>query len=384
MHTVSANFQSGTATRHETFEGVDHLVVPVVMLVEGVLNDALVPYDEFSRYPAAWNGRPVPVYHPEENGGFISAARPDVIERSTIGHIFNAKCEGAKLKAEAWINIPKAQRLGFSDLLAALESGQVVEVSTGYFSDDDVVPGEFNGASYSVVHRNIRPDHLALLPGQIGACSVADGCGTRVNTKKGSFTMKVKEALATLAKATGLNSNCQCEEQSMDIIEKAKGLVKTNALDPKQLASLQAMTPDDRAVMAAFIAALGETGEAEDTDAAPGETPEGMEGDVPDEEKKPVVMAAAVKNLDEIVANAVASHLARAEVMAKLTANASNKLTEAQMKAMSVEALESVEKMIRPADYSGQGGFATNSSAIDTTATPMLLRGIAGGKKKEA
>ncbi|QDP55368.1 MAG: hypothetical protein Tp176DCM1853251_52 [Prokaryotic dsDNA virus sp.] len=380
LHAIRANFQAAPeGVRRDVFEGQEHLVVPVVMIVEGVLNDALVPAAEFAKFPDAWNGRPVPVLHPQENGAHISANRPDVIERNTIGQIFNARAEGGKLKADAWINTAKAGRLGYGDLIAQLESGQVVEVSTGYFSDDDMTPGEYNGKPYRMVHRNIRPDHLALLPGEIGACSAADGCGTRVNSKKGSLTMKVNEAMSTLAKALGMKSNCQCEGDGMDVLEQAKALVKANALDAKQLAAIQAMSPEDRKVMAAFIAALGETegGEGE-------EMPEGMAETDPEEKVAPMVQSRKAQpapkvndaDIDALVANKVAEHLRRHEVVGKLTANSANKLTDAQIKAMSVEQLEAVEQMIRPADYSGQGGFAANADVIDSNVQPLVPRGL--------
>ncbi len=396
LHRITANFQAAPdGVRRDVFEGVEHLVVPVVMICEGVLNDALVPAVEFGKYPEAWNGRPVPVLHPQENGGYISANRPDVIERNTIGTIFNARVVDRKLKADAWINTEKAKRLGYGDLIQQLEAGEVVEVSTGYFADDDPRAGDYNGTGYSVIHRNIRPDHLALLPGEIGACSIADGCGTRVNSKKESFAMKVNEAMATLAKALGLKGNCQCEEdQGMDIIKEAEGLVKANMIDAKQLAAIQKMDPADREVMAAFIAALGDTG-------GEMEEPEGME-DMPEDEEGAPLMTQAEKtkgnenapkamteaDIQKLIANSVAegvkSEIRRIEVLGKLATNSANKLSEDQMKAMSVEQLEAVEQMIRPADYSGAGGFAANSDAIDTNVQAMPLRGVLGGKKKEA
>jgi hypothetical protein len=58
-----------------------------------------------------------------------------------------------------------------------------LEVSTGLFSDQDSVPGEWNGEAYDAILRNYRPDHLALLPGGTGACSWEDGCGVRANQK---------------------------------------------------------------------------------------------------------------------------------------------------------------------------------------------------------
>ena len=379
LHTITANFQGADGVRRDVFEGQDYLVVPVVMIVEGVLNGAMVPQSEFGRHVQSWNGRPVPVLHPEENGAAISANRPDIIERNTIGQIFNARSEGGKLRAEAWVNVAKAQRLGYGDLIVQLETGDVVEVSTGYFADDENKSGEFNGVPYHVIHRNLRPDHLALLPGQIGACSVKDGCGTRVNSKKETFAMKVNEAWAVLSKHLGLKSNCECEDH-MDIIKQAEGMVKANAIDAKQLAAIQGMDPKDREVMAAFIAALGATGgedemgEVEEMeDAAPEEDMPAM---VQTQNKKQGIKTMSDADLDTLVANRVADHLRRHDVVGKLTANEANKLTADQMKAMSVDQLEAIEQMIRPADYSGQGGFAANSDVIDANVTPLVPRGI--------
>lgn len=385
VHHFTANFQSGI--RHEVWQGEDHLVVPVVMIVEGVLNGALLPVAEFGRFPESWNGRPVPVLHPQDRGVMISAGRPDIIEKNTLGFLFNTVVDGNKLKSEAWLSRQKADRLGYGDMLRDLEAGGVMEVSTGYFSDDDPVAGTYGDKAYTVIHRNIRPDHLALLPGEIGACSVEDGCGTRTNSKKEMFAMRVNEAWAVITKSLGLKSNCQCEgDEHMDILKEADALVKTNALDAKQLAAIQKMAPADREVMSAFIAALqmaGDPGEEVEEE----ELPDAMEED---EEEKPKMMTKKAEkppakevDIDALVANKVAEHLRRADVVGKLSTNEKNTLSEADMKAMSVEQLEAVEKMIRPADYSGAGAFATNGTG-DNTVTPLVRRGLLTPKKKEA
>lgn len=401
IHRVRANLTHSPATRREQYEGREHLVTPVVMIVEGVLNGALLLEEEFGAFPAAWNGRPVPVFHPEENGSHISAARPDVMEKNTVGTVFNTRVESKKLLGELWLDIQKIQSLGYDQLVTMLEDGYVLEVSTGYFADDEEAVGEYNGKTYTTIHRNIRPDHLALLPGQVGACSVEDGCGTRVNSKRSSLAMKVNEAWAVLGKALRLNTNCQCEENSMDILNEADKLVKANALDAKQLAAIQKMNPADREVMAAFIAALNMAGDEGETTE---EDPEEMVEEDP-EENLPAKMAEGKEykamqqnkntraraqmseaDIDKLVANRVEEHLRRRDVVAKLKSNERNSLTDEQMGAMGVAELEAVEKMIRPTDYSGAGGFATNSSADETSVVALLPRGLMTNreKKKEA
>lgn len=385
QYSVKANFQAAPdGVRRDVFDGREYMVVPVVMIVDGVLNDALVTQEEYGRYVEAWNGRPIPVLHPQENGGYISANRPDVWEKNTIGQIFNARCVNGRLKADAWIDVQKAQRLGYCQLLTDMEAGLMVEVSTGYFADDDPTPGNFNGQTYSVVHRNIRPDHLALLPGETGACSVADGCGTRVNTKMKGLAMKVNEAIATLAKAVGVKTNCDCH-----LLALAEKKMKANAITPAQFEMVQDMAPEDRQMLGAIIQALGDQGEPVE---APEEEMPAM-ADTPPEEatpapavnkEKPKAMTA--DDINKLIANGIAKGvdeaIRRRDVVGKLTANERNELTADEMAGMSIASLEKIEKAIRPADYSGQGGFASNSSAMETNVTPLVPGGLMANRKK--
>ena len=375
------------AIRREVHEGVEHVVVPVVMIVEGVLNDALVPASEFGRHVDSWNGIPVPVLHPQERGEYISANRPDVIDKNTIGRVYNAWVDGRKLKAELWLNTDKANRLGYGQLVEALAAGEVIEISTGYFSDDEPKAGDYNGTGYSTIHRNIKPDHLALLPGEIGACSVADGCGTRVNQKSGGLKMKVNEAINTLAQALGLRTNCNCnEDDPMDIVKQAEELHANGSVSAKQFQMLQDMDEEGRAMMAALIQALGNVSAQEDEGDHDDEPAAAEYDEKQNEEHEMTANSQGVKTFTEQdVERIVANQLRRGRVMDKLTANEQCAFEESDLKAMSIEALEKYEKSIRPADYSGAGGFATNSDAVDNTVTPLRANGVlAKIKRKEA
>ena len=57
---------------------------------------------------------------------------------------------------------------------------------------------EYKGKRYHEVHRALEPDHIALLPDEVGACSVQDGCGAgRVNAgHKGDCGCKTMRANA--------------------------------------------------------------------------------------------------------------------------------------------------------------------------------------------
>lgn len=168
------------------FDGRAYLVAPVTMLVPGVLNGALVPAEETGRYVEAWNGRPVTLNHPTRNGEYVSAGTPEINATEAPGQVWNASFADGKLTAEIWIDIAKATAIGGDALtvMDRLRSNQPVEVSTGYFADHEQSNGTHNGKAYSMIARNIRPDHLALLPDGVGACSWQDGCGTpRVNAE---------------------------------------------------------------------------------------------------------------------------------------------------------------------------------------------------------
>ena len=173
-------------TREETLMGRKHLVVPVVALTEMVLQSSssevpeLALAEEFGANPLAWNGRPIVVNHPELKGEKVSASLPDVVDKEKIGEIYNTVLDGKKLKLEAWIDLERAEELGgiISETVEKLQSGEeIIEVSTGLFSNVEEKSGEFNGKEYEGVWRNIVPDHLAILSEATGACSIEDGCG---------------------------------------------------------------------------------------------------------------------------------------------------------------------------------------------------------------
>lgn len=171
-----------TVKKHQ---GEKHLIVPVVMMVEGVHAGShgplYHPAEELGKIPESWNGIPVVVYHPEDERGFyVSANSPELVDERVIGRVYNTRFEDGKLKAEAWINENRAAQVA-PEILKLLREGKAVDVSVGVFTDDDMIPGEWKNEKYIGVARNHRPDHLAILPNERGACSLEDGCGLGVN-----------------------------------------------------------------------------------------------------------------------------------------------------------------------------------------------------------
>jgi len=167
--------------RRESKGGKSYLVAPMTLIVPGVLNGSqgalFYPPEEVRRNPQIWSGTPIVVYHPQVNGMPVSARDPDILATQGIGIVLHPTAN-EKLKAEGWFDEQKTAKVD-QRVLEALN--QRMEISTGLFTDNLPVPGVFNGTSYNFVARNYRPDHLAILPDKVGACSLDAGCGLNVN-----------------------------------------------------------------------------------------------------------------------------------------------------------------------------------------------------------
>ncbi len=209
---------AGYKTRTELFEGREHLVVPVVALVECVMFASnapapeLVTAEEFSRAPGGWNGRPLFHGHPMKNGSPVSGNLPDVLEKKKIGLVFNAGIKKKKLVMEAWLDVALCAERA-PELLARLNAGETVEISVGVFVSKAEGTGTFAGKKYDGIWEDIVPDHLALLPeGDEGACSVEAGCGVRaakgpdVKIDKTLFS-RIMKAFRSAQPATEMTSN---------------------------------------------------------------------------------------------------------------------------------------------------------------------------------
>lgn len=170
--------------RSEVHQGRQHIVVPAVMMVEGVHNGSLGPLfhsaEELGHIEGAWNGIPVVIQHPQNNSGdYISANIPSQIEKA-VGRVYNAHMDDKKLKGEVWLDVETLKKYS-PETLGYIQQKRPLDVSVGVFTDELSEEGEWNGEMYIGRAQNHRPDHLALLPGGQGACSWADGCGIRVN-----------------------------------------------------------------------------------------------------------------------------------------------------------------------------------------------------------
>jgi hypothetical protein len=189
---VVVNFRAAGKARRTTFNGRDYLVAPMTLIVPGVVPGSegplLYPLEELARNYQAWNYMPIVVNHPLRNGRHVSAREPSILEESGVGFVFNASLDG-RLRGEGWFDVERTRRVD-ARVLDRLERGEPLELSTGLYVDEEAAPlgAVWNTPGgprpYRAVARNYRPDHLAVLPDQRGACAVDDGCGVLVNAGK--------------------------------------------------------------------------------------------------------------------------------------------------------------------------------------------------------
>lgn len=170
-----------------TLNNRDYLTAPAVLIVQGVLNGGYIDASEL--HPTDWNNVPVVINHPlDSQGAPMSARTPEVLATSGVGHLYHARLgTGSRqghpvtsLQAELWLDIAHVQTVGGEAVqaMAMLEAQTPLELSTGFYSQAEATHGQFYGVPYEEVHRDLRPDHLALLPNGVGACDWQSGCGS--------------------------------------------------------------------------------------------------------------------------------------------------------------------------------------------------------------
>lgn len=284
---------------------VSYLVVPVVMAKAGVvMNGSLTEAQEL--IPQGWNGRPVTLDHPTELGEFLSAnATPETSGDWQIGTLYNTTLDDqGVLRSEAWIDVEKANELD-PQLITRIKRGDQIDVSTGYFCDEEPTSGISNGREYSVIARNLIPDHLAILPNEEGACNWADGCGVRANKRRLRMKSKTDKVLGSILKTCGLTPKSKEAKKVADalaeLVPNARGADDDSRQQVADLISNDAspFTPDDQdslnAMSADTLAHLHEKytkgdGADGDDETDPAANADGDEADdeTTDKGKKPV------------------------------------------------------------------------------------------------
>lgn len=187
MQKLTANL-IGSQISRQVLLGKEYLVVPTVMINEGVHHGSdgplYYPTKPLARSQQVWNHKPVVIRHPVDAAGNpISACTAQSIANQGVGMLLNTQWDSAlnRLKTETWLDEARVKELEPS-ILTALGRGETVEVSTGLYKELDTTPGTWNNESYIGSVVDIGPDHLALLVGEKGACSIEDGAGLLRNS----------------------------------------------------------------------------------------------------------------------------------------------------------------------------------------------------------
>lgn len=218
--TLNSYLDENSKARKVVWKGRTYWVANATLIVPGVLPGSKGPIlylpEDIRNSVDMWNGVPIVApNHPVINGMHVSARSPSVLERYGVGNVYNASIDAAtsKLRGELWFDEESVENIS-KIILIHLKGGQKVEISTGLGLDienaspDSVYncPLRNFALPYTGVARNYRPDHLAVLPDGIGACSVSDGCG---------IFNEANSVVSPLVSPLPVNSDCECKELSL-------------------------------------------------------------------------------------------------------------------------------------------------------------------------
>lgn len=361
MIQIKANLAK--SNRLEMLDNEQYLVSPVVLLVEGVHSGNLGPTyytnEDLAKYANAWNGIPVVTpEHPKKDNKAISANSPEIIQASSIGRIFNTKyveIEGhGRLESEVWTNINKAKNIA-PGTLSLLQALAPVEVSTGLYSDDEKVSGQWGNEEYKVIARNYVPDHLAILMNEEGACSQTDGCGIRSNNKKEEANMSEKtnvpevkdqkKRIDALIANEATSYNEECREYLM-------------GLNENQLSPIEAMlnTLIENKVTIDELKSNAEKKEKKPVEII--KTPAPITNANESIDTVESYIAKAPPQIQEVLTNGMTLvQNQRLAMINKIKTNKRNTFTDEYLNTMSMDMLSGLATLAEPeTDYLGQGG----------------------------
>lgn len=172
---------NAASIRREQHNGREHIVVPSFTLPDGVvMNNGLYPKEEIDKAYEGLEGTLAPLSHPIVDGDYVSARQPEAINAYHVGAWNrNVKRVGNRVAIEKWIDVEFAKNSESGRaLLSAIDKGEPIHTSTGIFLDREMTP---NADGYGWIARNMMFDHDAILIGETGAATPADGVGMMVN-----------------------------------------------------------------------------------------------------------------------------------------------------------------------------------------------------------
>lgn len=188
-----------SAIRRERRSGEDYIIVPSATMPDGVvMNRIRYPADEIAKAFGSLENTIAPLGHPMIDGAFVSAKDPEGLVRGFIGAWNkNVRRENGRVFVDKVINIGFASQLdGGKAVLAAIDKGEPIHSSTGLYcmltavQNDEAVDWEASEIVF---------DHDAILIGEEGAATPAQGVGLMVNAATAEDGGKIDVINCTLA-----------------------------------------------------------------------------------------------------------------------------------------------------------------------------------------
>jgi hypothetical protein len=215
---------------------------------------------------ASAEGVPVTSDHPHPTRTPSGLLIPETAKDHTEGAVLRAWREDDKFRVRLIVYT--------SQLQSEIESG-AVDLSLGYTQDFDSTPGEFQGRRYDGVQRNIRINHLALVP-------------------KGGSARAIKEGMHARLDRSAENTNAVKDGAYSHLAGPPMKIRTDAALSPEALAVIASMGDADKKILNDLMSAADKDSEEKDAE----ETAEKVEDEAQDAE----AIAAKVDPLEERIA----------------------------------------------------------------------------------
>lgn len=176
----------------QIIDGKEHIVInDVVPIVDDiVMNGIFYPADEINKSYMTLNDNLMPLDHPRINNEHVSALNPQAINNFYIGAWGrNVRKSNNRVLMDAYIDRKFAESTEKGRMLVNrlddMMSGKnttPIHVSTGLTYTPDNQSGTSKGKRYKSIARNMKFDHVAILPDKQGAATPDDGVGIFVNS----------------------------------------------------------------------------------------------------------------------------------------------------------------------------------------------------------
>jgi hypothetical protein len=226
---------NASGLRRVTLHGKTYIVVDTTILKPRVLRGnkgpLYYPREEIEKSFNSWIGTPLltPKHPVTENGQALLGASPYAWAKYDVGRFYPKGIDkDGGILGESWIDEDEVRRKE-PRLLDRLNSKQNIEVSTGI--KHGVLKHEkrtYDGIDYEHTALNYKPDHVAILLDEKGACDNTQGCGIlftnnsedqNTNNSQNTQNNSHNQGVITVEKTAlieWLTLNCDCWKDSSD------------------------------------------------------------------------------------------------------------------------------------------------------------------------